>query len=736
MKIRKRLLAFCLCLAMVFPLSACGSKESSSGEPKKDFVYTAEFQKVAGVDSLDNAVIKDGKMYYSSWYYDEATEESGSRSYIMDLETLESTPVDGKMEENESILQMGVTKEGNLVCLLGQWTENGGNLYTLVVFDESGAEKSRQDVTATLTEGADPEFGVYPQDMAVDPDGNIYLILSGRDEKVVVLNEQGQKQFELNSDGWFQGLCSSGDGRVFAMGYDYTGGSGGYILQHIDVSARAFGDSFKGIPSGNGSTLCADGGENEVYISSGNVLYRYDLSKGTCEELLNWINCDINSDQIRQIALLEDGRILAFTFNWETEDDNLEAVFLKKTPASEVKEKKTLTYGTMYLDSMIRSEIIRFNKSNDTYRIEVKEYAVGGDYETAQKQLNSELTSGNTPDLISLDSLEAGSYMAKGVLADLYPFLDGDSELKREDFIPSVLKLYEQDGKMYGIATSFSIQTLMGKTSDVGDKTGWTVADVQALLASKPAGTELMEYASRESILSMLVMLGADAYVDWGAGTCSFNSDDFIQVLEFANTFPPAESMNYDDSEGTYSKISQGKLLLNSLYMSQVEDYLSQAAMFGEPVTCIGYPTPEGSGTIMQAGMAIGISEKSSNKEGAWEFVRSLLGTEYQDNLQWNFPIRESSLQKVFARAMEEKENGASVIGFDGFTYEAKPATQEEIDTIRRLIDNAKPFASYNTQILTFINEETAAYFAGQKSAKEVADVIQNRVGIYLSENQ
>ncbi len=85
---------------------------------------------------------------------------------------------------------------------------------------------------------------------------------------------------------------------------------------------------------------------------------------------------------------------------------------------------------------------------------------------------------------------------------------------------------------------------------------------------------------------------------------------------------------------------------------------------------------------------------------------------------------------------MEEKEVGSSVFSFDGFTYEVKAATQEQIDAIRQLIDNAEPLASYNTQILSFINEEAAAYFSGQKSAKDVADVIQNRVSIYLSENR
>lgn len=36
--------------------------------------------------------------------------------------------------------------------------------------------------------------------------------------------------------------------------------------------------------------------------------------------------------------------------------------------------------------------------------------------------------------------------------------------------------------------------------------------------------------------------------------------------------------------------------------------------------------------------------------------------------------------------------------------------------------------------IATIINEETAAFFAGQKSAEETAGIIQNRVSVYIGE--
>ena len=42
----------------------------------------------------------------------------------------------------------------------------------------------------------------------------------------------------------------------------------------------------------------------------------------------------------------------------------------------------------------------------------------------------------------------------------------------------------------------------------------------------------------------------------------------------------------------------------------------------------------------------------------------------------------------------------------------------------------------YDSAIVDIILEEAAPYFANQKSAEQVADIIQSRVQIYVNENQ
>lgn len=733
----KRFLAMCLCLVMLMSAVGCG-KESGGNDNRqtKDYVYTAEFKTLDGVESLGTSAIQGSKLYYVEWRYDEATETSDSALNVLDLNTMERSTVPVKLAENENINLISADADGNVIMLTNQYNDNSDE-YFLVKLDAAGTEQMRQEITALLNSGGSSEIISYPQAMEIDGEGNIYLLSGGMSETILVLDGQGQKMYEITDMSWGAGMGKTSDGRIFLLSQDLNSSANGYMLQQIDPKTRALGDALTGIPAGSGNVSCTAGAENEILISSGNSLYRYDMTKKSCEELLNWLDMDINSDQIQKFAQLEDGRILALTYNFELEDGGAEAVYLTKTPASEVKQKTVLTYATMYLDYNVRAQIIRFNKTNDSYRIEVKEYG-NGDYEAGLAQLNSDIASGNPPDLIDLNNLNVENYIAKGILTDLYPLMEADPSVKKEDLVANPLTIYERNGKLYGIAPAFGVVSLMGKVSDLGEREGWTVADVKQLISGRPEGTELIEYASRETMLEMLVRMGANSYIDWENGTCSFDSPEFIETLEFAAGFPTQENISYDSQDGTYTKISQGRLLLNELFVSSVNDYQFSAAMFGEPVTCIGYPTPDGSsGSYLMGSMSVGIAEKSAYKEGAWAFVASLLGEEFQNSLNWYLPIRESSLQKILADAMNKDNAGSfSMAMSDDFTFESRPATEEEIDSMRHLIDTAKGGRTVNNEILSIITEEAASYFAGQKTAKEAADIIQSRVQIYVSENQ
>ena len=99
------------------------------------------------------------------------------------------------------------------------------------------------------------------------------------------------------------------------------------------------------------------------------------------------------------------------------------------------------------------------------------------------------------------------------------------------------------------------------------------------------------------------------------------------------------------------------------------------------------------------------------------------------------FPSDKARLQKLIddELAHEGQEKNKQFF-HDGQGYYYHYATQEEIDYVLELIDNAYACKSYYDDIVKIINEETPAYFAEIRNADETAEIIQGRVQLYLDE--
>ncbi len=216
-------------------------------------------------------------------------------------------------------------------------------------------------------------------------------------------------------------------------------------------------------------------------------------------------------------------------------------------------------------------------------------------------------------------------------------------------------------------------------------------------------------------------------YIDWNAGTCSFNQEDFIRLLQLADTMNSSPVLDGD----TAHNLSTGKLLLHRVYLSDVAEYKEAANLFeGKDIVCVGYPSLNGGSSLILPYLPVGISENCKNKQAAWEFVSSLLGEEFQDkHIRFNFPVRISSLEKKFGQAMELESNN---YGFEDTWTEV---TQEDIDALYEVINASCDGSVLDQHIWNIIEEEAEVYFGGEKSAEETAMIIQNRVQIYVSEN-
>ena len=72
----------------------------------------------------------------------------------------------------------------------------------------------------------------------------------------------------------------------------------------------------------------------------------------------------------------------------------------------------------------------------------------------------------------------------------------------------------------------------------------------------------------------------------------------------------------------------------------------------------------------------------------------------------------------------------------NGEEVKMEPLTQEQVDYFMSIINSVDGSYNYDDELVTVVSEEAAAFFAGQKSAEEVAKLIQSRVQIYVNEQR
>ena len=599
-----------------------------------------------------------------------------------------------------------------------------------------------------------------------DAAGNIYMSTGS---SIIILDPQGQKKGEVSIGGggfaWISNLIRLRDGRVAAS---FNNGSGDR-LNVIDLTTMEFSKT-ESYPVVNATNMSVGGEKSEYdfYYTNGSNFMGYSLEKGTSEKVLNWINSDVDPSSISAAVLLPDGRIATVETTWASDfsSSTAELVLLSKVPAASLAQKTVLTLATQSLSYNIRSQIVKFNRSSPDFRIEVvdySEYNTEDDSTAGLTKLNTEILAGNVPDIIDLTGLSAGQLGSRGILADLYPFLNADPELNGRIF-PNVLKALESDGKLYRTASNFNLYVVMGAASVVGDTPGWTLADFNKALKSMPEGCDPFSASTtRSSILSACLNMEMNSLVDWNTGECHFDSQTFTDILEFAAIFPATTEsqggfgfgFGFGGGESEEDRVAQGKQMLMQTWMYNFDSFQMYNAMFGGNATFIGFPTSQGVGNaIMFQDSGYAISSKCANKDAAWQFLRVLFGKDYQSTSFMGFPtnmdVFEDSLKTAMTPEYEKDENGNYVLDENGQKIEVprsswgwgSTATQlyalneKEADEIRALVMGTDRVWGSDQGILDTITAESEAFFAGQKSAEEVAKLIQSKLTIYVNEQR
>lgn len=738
--------------------------EPASSPDLEEWSYSDEY-----INSVTEA---GGKIYIVKQYYNE---KYTNNEYISDngirVYTVNSDGTDHKMltefkTENRNVengyYYSGIDRvipcpDGSFWYTLREeesdWSDPNEYKYVsssyLLHAAEDGTELARLSLSDIIEDM--PEY-MYISNFFLSKSGDLIVYA---DTAVYVISPDGNLKktvtLSLNNNMWINGITTTGSGDIICLVIDYENNK--RMINRIDTDAGELKEICE-MPFTDTYSLIGGAGTT-VLSNTGSSLYSYDYVSGRKQELVNWLNSDINSNRIGNVTPLSDGRFIITEYSRDYGTSRL--AFLTPASGGDAVEKYVINYAAVYLNDSLQDAIIDYNKQNSDFRIQFVDYSLYNtdeDYSGGTKQLNLDIISGKIPDIISLEELPFQTYASKGLLADMGAIMDADPDFNREDYLDNVLSAPSFRGSSYSVFPSFYIMTVVGKSEFVGSEPGWTIDDLRALTDAHP-DSAVFDNLTKSDILYYIMNMAVDKYIDYDSGSCSFNSDSFIKTLELVNSFP--ETIDWESVYGSMTDADwmrrdnmyrDGTTLLNVAYVSSYDDIKSQMNTFGGDITYIGFPVPEGVGSVIMPNMEVAISSKSKLKGACWDFVKYLLSDDFINEYSYAFPVKRSVLEQRMADAMDPSRysDGGPILykqavvddviyPEDPNNYWSKPVTQEQADKINALLSSVSSVYRNNEDVLAIIEEEAGAYFSGQKSVQTVADIIQSRAQIYVSEN-
>ena len=757
--ITKRIGAILLAATMAFSMTACGGKsEDSANQPTGvagEYVYVPEYHTLLAAGQSN-----EGFQYFTAGanrlYLCHSTYEND-----MAKQSLCYYNLDNLDEMVEFMSFDGIVDEENIIYVNSLIADQNDNVYVLYVkqpytdpalyeqedFDWESHNKEIQKKQETflikyssdaqilyeqnLTDFMKSEQDMYLQNGAVDEAGNLYF--SSGNAEIYKFDKDGNMAGKIatGSEDWVSSMGILPDGNV---GIAINGMKN--EIKVLNVATGMVEKSYTNLPANCYDPGVASTPDGKILLKTDAGLFAMDPATEENEQLLKWFDSDMNPDYVQNVIPLANGDFFVYYVSWDNNETSL--VLMKKTDASTVVVKKTITLACFGSSQSIQSEVVKFNKNSEEYRIEIKDYSEGIDWSNADAEnlwkdartrFQNDLVSGNAPDMFVSYDMDPKILVKKGVVEDLGPYLDKSEKLQRSDFFESILEANSCDGVLYNLPATFNISTIFARTEDVEEYSKWTMEELKAL-GEKYPDASIFPNAARDTIFYYLVGSSLDSYVNMETGECNLDSQDFKDVLEICKKYPK----EYDWENGYVAEPKTLRDHSSLLYMTSIGDidsYTIISAMYGCPVTSVGYP---GKGVKVNC-EGIYISASSEYKDICFSFIEQTL--EEESVLSW-MSYGFATQKTLFDKQMEEKlkQNGGGSWGWDDVTIEVPKATKEDVDAIKSMIDEVSGVYVYNEEIMNIIQEEAEAYFEGQKSLEEVTGIIQNRVKLYVSEMQ
>ncbi len=451
-------------------------------------------------------------------------------------------------------------------------------------------------------------------------------------------------------------------------------------------------------------------------------------------------------------------------------------------------ENDILIYAALNpVSSEVQKSIEFFNNERTDIQIEIHDYSDEGGLE----RLQTELVLGKVPDIMEMhywgkagpkvsvvgSYVIPGSYadaadehwmpyrvMAqKGYLEDLWPYIESDPDFGREGVLEAPIKAAEIDGGLYILFQRVTIFTLTGRESVVGDRYSWTMEDVMEVLNEMPEGSTILRYnmTKRDAFFNLL-RFSLDRFVDWEAGECHFDSQGFLDLVQFLENMP--DEVDYEDpveaEEEVRRRIRNGRQMLEGMMIDWQKEIGVADAIWQERAAFPGYPTADGSSGsfFYPTGRVLAMSAACRYKDAAWEYIRGLLESRVSKNQPLttflDIPINLHDYELLLWGELQQTNRLLAEVGsvekflkdeiiamrrhfnYGPELHLMRPLTEEESQRHRDLVNHTTLLYWPDDELSGIVWDSLGPYFAGDWTLDHTIDIIQSRATLYVNEQR
>lgn len=503
--------------------------------------------------------------------------------------------------------------------------------------------------------------------------------------------------------------------------------------------------------------------EGECLAVDKAALFAFTPGSGDRRELMRWEEWGIYFGDTTPLGL-QDGVVRLLDRYYK------EYITLTPTPRSEVPPRQEVSLACLTVESALHDAVRDFNRRSIEYYVDIRDYSEGKVFTGAVKDqaitaMNLDIIGGNLPDLIAVqDGVPFRSYAAKGILQDLGPWLADEGI----ELVPQLRRAGTLEDELLMVCGSFGILTAAGMGEGLAAAGGWTLAEAEAMAAAAPDCAGVFTTPMTRDLYMEWLNWYLEGFLDREAGTASFDSPEFRDMLRYAAALPTEAPATAQEER----EIMEGRALVDATTISSVQDWQSRDLYYEGQLQCPGFPVADGVGSIIKMEVPLALSASAANPEGACAFLRSMLEESRQAGYTDRFPANQAAFARQLAEAMREPtpEEGYTVtvhyatgleLG-DGKVYiwdsadgeRAPRAIHQWIDenyvTVREamlyamseeqkgrltaLLDSAVRTSAYDQVVAVIVSEEVAPFFAGQRDLDTVVANIQSRVALYMAE--